>query len=733
MNDTAKLFWEIRDKIVLSEMRELPSDLPERAKDDKVKSLFASLAPRNTGFLPPLCAIEKDTSLKLNFEAIFMQADILEQSQCLDALFLNESLLEQRDHPRHYEAVHQKARILKAAGHLEKAKEQYLSASMCMPDEWKNAIHLGLAKVERALLEKTKPGPEELEEEYRRILERLEEASLNQKAHMRGKVLYEMGDILYGRNCCKEAIERLEEAIKQKGYIQKWRAHNLAANCYTKLLDPFADAQTGPENVSDEALLGYNMHQLTAFVEAKKHYIKADRLLEKNNLAEKTYGNKARVINNLACLYLLSPGTRSKVQGCLNKAKDCGNKEEAMRAECIRYLILKADELKSELEKAEPDNNETKNKLNNLKKTFGDVWRLLRGGHRNAWDYSNPETRIRHKLITIVTSKQKYKVDCKKANDANSCQLTILRNCSSSEPLLKLHSGNDIRGGGYFLQWEGKGVVIDPGHDFLTNFHEEGFLASAIDSIFVSHDHADHNNDLVALESLLYEVEQPYGVFCDLLTYAKVSRLKGNLDLRADAGVSCFGEAGARSRWSAKMHSGQLRVKTHAVYHRPLVENTAVASCFEMGEIRLGYTGDMRYHPAKDFELVRFFGKCDILIAHLSQPAFEEYDNERAFQEGHLGLNGLVALVNAVKPRLVLVGEFKATHEDLRLDLIIAIQKRLDYSAVVLPTSKGMRIRLPDFSIKCLSCDQWSDFKKTIVRSSSQTLGDLPYICTSCA
>lgn len=603
---------------------------------------------------------------------------------------------------------------------------------MGMPDEWKNAIHLGLAQVELDLLEKTKLAPEELDSAYRRILGMLELASLNQKAHMRGKVLYVIGDVLYGRNCFEEAIKRLEEAIKERDYVQKWRAYNLAANCYTRQLDPFADAKTRPEDVSVEALFDHR-HQSPAFLKAEKHYKNADQLLNKHNLAEKKHGNKARVINNLACLYLLSPGTRPNVEDYLKKAIDCGNKEEEMRAECIRYLIQKADALQSELERAEPDNAENQNKLKKLKKAFGDGWRLLRAGHRNAWNYSNPETRIRHKLITIVTSKQRYKDDCVKPGDSEPCQLTILRNWSSSEPLLKLHSGNDIRGGGYFLQWKGKGIVIDPGHDFLTNFHEEGFFASAIHSIFVSHDHADHNNDLVALESLLYEIEQPYGVCCDLLTHAKVSRLKGNVGLREEAGVSCFGEAGARSRWSAKMHSGKLQVKTHAVYHRPLVENTAVASCFEMGSICLGYTGDMRYHPAKDSGLARFLKKCDVLIAHLSQPAFEEYDNEAAFQEGHLGLNGLVALVDEVKPGLVLVGEFKATNEDLRLDLIAAIQKRLKCSAVVLPTSKGMWISLPKFFVKCTRCPQWSSYNSTIVLPPPDPFGALQYCCPSCA
>jgi len=86
------------------------------------------------------------------------------------------------------------------------------------------------------------------------------------------------------------------------------------------------------------------------------------------------------------------------------------------------------------------------------------------------------------------------------------CVLATLWGWSSATPLVGDATLEGIRGGGYFLKWKGKGVVIDPGFDFIRNFHEEGFSAEEIDLVIVTHHHTDHYFDLKALEDLRYEL-----------------------------------------------------------------------------------------------------------------------------------------------------------------------------------------------------------------------------------
>ena len=50
-----------------------------------------------------------------------------------------------------------------------------------------------------------------------------------------------------------------------------------------------------------------------------------------------------------------------------------------------------------------------------------------------------------------------------------------------------------------------KGIVIDPGFDFIQNFREAGFFLNDIDYILITHAHNDHSADLEALTSLLHD------------------------------------------------------------------------------------------------------------------------------------------------------------------------------------------------------------------------------------
>jgi hypothetical protein len=60
-------------------------------------------------------------------------------------------------------------------------------------------------------------------------------------------------------------------------------------------------------------------------------------------------------------------------------------------------------------------------------------------------------------------------------------------------------------GGGYFF-WSGnKGIVIDPGIDFIKNFLAAGFHIDMIDKVIVTHAHPDHIADVPSIITLLHE------------------------------------------------------------------------------------------------------------------------------------------------------------------------------------------------------------------------------------
>jgi tetratricopeptide (TPR) repeat protein len=68
--------------------------------------------------------------------------------------------------------------------------------------------------------------------------------------------------------------------------------------------------------------------------------------------------------------------------------------------------------------------------------------------------------------------------------------LSILRKWNSYTPIIPSEKG-DNKGGGYFLYHKGKGIVIDPGFNFIENFYQEGFKVADIDAILITHAHND--------------------------------------------------------------------------------------------------------------------------------------------------------------------------------------------------------------------------------------------------
>jgi ribonuclease BN (tRNA processing enzyme) len=89
-------------------------------------------------------------------------------------------------------------------------------------------------------------------------------------------------------------------------------------------------------------------------------------------------------------------------------------------------------------------------------------------------------------------------------------KLVVLRRWQSFNPKVPRPSGQHIRGGGYYLLWQGKGIVIDPGYDFIQNFYDEGFSLDDIHGVAVTHSHPDHDDDLSTLTTLVREWNEYY-------------------------------------------------------------------------------------------------------------------------------------------------------------------------------------------------------------------------------
>jgi tetratricopeptide (TPR) repeat protein len=357
-----------------------------------------------------------------------------------------------------------------------------------------------------------------------------------------------------------------------------------------------------------------------------------------------------------------------------------------------------------------------------------------------------PEARMMRKTAKVEADK--YQQYVTKARSGQSDVLAILRGWGSAVSLIE-PAGSPCRGGGYLLKWRDKGLVVDPGFDFLRNFQAAGFHCGEIHAVAVSHNHPDHNHDLRSLDDVRYELykrsdsgtaEQKawaYTLIWDQDTadhrkfdpeeaaYRQAIRfdvdrvrlgLEKSIDLQKLAGLP-FDIKYFRARHTADTrHAVGLRVEC---YHADPEKRPVV----------IGFTCDTEYFP--QLCTPEFLGACDILIAHISQPDPREYSETDFRKNGHLGYRGVESLVREAKPRLTIVSEFWAGLADLRIDLVQGLRDACGTKAI-LPGSIGLLVHPETGRVRCSNCGKWTPCDQIGVGSPEAPLGPLAYLCADC-
>jgi ribonuclease BN (tRNA processing enzyme) len=318
---------------------------------------------------------------------------------------------------------------------------------------------------------------------------------------------------------------------------------------------------------------------------------------------------------------------------------------------------------------------------------------------------------------------------------------SALRGWSSAVTLLEGSDERRWRGGGYFLKWQGHGIVIDPGFDFLDNFHDAGFHAGEIDAVLVSHDHSDHNFDLRSLDDLRYQVyrrsiggnRRPTLRKSEFVVDEDTARAFGDETQPHRHSPLRFSRGDfERKRWLSPQdtklpvtiehfpvqhgadvpHAVGIRLRLHREGQSPFV---------------IGYTGDTCYFDGLADELQG----CDLLIAHISQPDPQEFSDENFLKPVHLGYNGVTKLVRKVQPKLTLIGEFWAGLADLRVDLIHGLRRRTGMDNI-LPTGLGFHLRLPSLEVECTECKKPTPFSQIRIAPPTSPFGPLGFLCQRC-
>lgn len=348
-----------------------------------------------------------------------------------------------------------------------------------------------------------------------------------------------------------------------------------------------------------------------------------------------------------------------------------------------------------------------------------------RSAEENVIDVIVEDLRGRkEKLFNYINEKEsKFKnfISAKKSITKDKNFIIVLRRWNSYTPALS----SDIerrKGGGYFLSWNGKGIAIDPGFNFIENFFTNGFNISDIDAIFITHSHLDHTSDFESLMTLIFEhndnlpleEKKKIDIFLNFSCLNKFANLL-SLDKSVVRKIYVLQH---NFIFDLSERYGFTLLPTKAKHKELWGDEYSVGLIFDLlytdGEsnkkkkFRLGMTVDTGYTN----EIGMQFKDSDILIAHIGSIKEREFDlnlnlNDRLYKN-HLGLIGTTKFIKDAAPRLAVISEFGEELGSLRADVSKAIEGVVKDRRIrrCISGDIGMKILLPDIEVRCDMCSK---------------------------
>jgi len=327
----------------------------------------------------------------------------------------------------------------------------------------------------------------------------------------------------------------------------------------------------------------------------------------------------------------------------------------------------------------------------------------------------------------------------------------VLRRWNSYTPIIA-DNYHTSKGGGYFLNVDGLGIVIDPGFNFIENFKGAGHVFDEIDAVFISHAHNDHTADLESILTLLYKYNEEIKDSDDKTNEDSIRReiaKKKNIDLEAvtkeeikkeffksekrktldiylttSTFKKSIGLFELFDKSNYRIHiveaNEQLKYKNikvevlKAKHHDIVSDYSSVGFAFHLKDTALIYTGDTAWNleieNAYKALAKKIKHKYKILIAHIG--GFKKYEdnylNENysgydAFYKNHLGRLGLGKITETLQPDVCLMSEFGEELKGNRIKLCEiyedSFEEKYDGKIKFFPVDIGLKINLDNNKI----------------------------------
>jgi tetratricopeptide (TPR) repeat protein len=328
--------------------------------------------------------------------------------------------------------------------------------------------------------------------------------------------------------------------------------------------------------------------------------------------------------------------------------------------------------------------------------------------------------------------------------------LLILRKWNSYTPAIPSHEDERSRGGGYFIYFNGKGTVIDPGYNFIENLFEAGCRICDIDNIVITHAHNDHTFDFESLCTLLYKYNteainngrttKKVNIYMNNGSFKKFS---GLLNLQDHFYIKRISTLNTGNHYSL---SGDLELDVLPAFHDEVIsrdQSIGLLFAFPLGDgtRKILFTSDTGLFPLEldspkfkpdtngKQEIWQLYppsasNNLDMLIVHIGSINENEIlvdpkeGIHKCLYPNHLGVIGTTRLITQLKPRTAIISEFGEEIKYFRCELLQQIQKIVKRVLKEVPLPKvipgdiGFVYEIKKRQFMCCADRKWVDIKK---------------------
>lgn len=290
--------------------------------------------------------------------------------------------------------------------------------------------------------------------------------------------------------------------------------------------------------------------------------------------------------------------------------------------------------------------------------------------------------------------------------------------------------------GGIFIRWNGKGIAINPGKNFLKNFHRSGLHLKDIDYVISTNDDPDTYADIKKIHDLAFQLNtktpelQIIHYYLNQKAFHQLSGIlkphfkqernavhrlewfEGSLEMEKIE--ICPGICLHYFSWE---RSAAAPLSLGVRLELTLVERSTISRTFNLGYIS-GY--------CSPFHWVNF-GHCDALLMGIGKGICKAKLKKTP---GSNQNNDIQSLINEFSPKLLLCTEFDGFEGDLRLETVRKLREEGSaYSSMaILPADNGLFLDLKTLSIKGTFDVSMIDAKAVHVTRSAGAFSTLMYL-----